>query len=59
MFESPDLVNYPFTRPPGWGYSLPIVYLIWVSVVISLYPVCAWYSGVKRRRPDLTWLSYL
>jgi uncharacterized membrane protein len=27
MFES-DLGNYPFTPPPGWGYSLPIVYLV-------------------------------
>ncbi|HVT40679.1 MAG TPA: heparan-alpha-glucosaminide N-acetyltransferase domain-containing protein, partial [Gemmatimonadaceae bacterium] len=22
MFESPDLAHYPFTAPPGWGFSL-------------------------------------
>src|ERR1019366_3348493 len=26
MFESPDLGHYPFTPPPGWGFSLPVVY---------------------------------
>ena len=58
MFESPDAGNYPFTQPPGWGYSLPVVYLVWVLVVIMLYPLCRWYADLKRRRTD-TWLSYL
>jgi len=57
MFESPDLGNYPFTPPPGWGYSLPIVYLVWAVVVLSLYPVCSWFAGVRQRRSD-AWLSY-
>jgi len=49
----------PFTQPPpDWGYSLPIVYLIWISIVVSLYPLCAWFAGVKQRRRD-AWLSYL
>jgi uncharacterized membrane protein len=58
MFESPDIARYPFSPPPGWGYSLPIVYAIWITVVISLYPVCRWFAGVKARRSD-PWLSYL
>jgi uncharacterized membrane protein len=58
MFESPTLDNYPFTRPPGWGFSLPIVYLIWVFVVVVLYPLCRWFAGLKQRRSD-PWLSYL
>ena len=37
MFESPDLGHYPFTAPPGWGYSLPIVYLVWAVVVCAMY----------------------
>jgi uncharacterized membrane protein len=45
--------------PDGYGYSLPIVYVVWLLVVIALYPACAWFAGVKRRRRDLTWLSYL
>ena len=58
MFESPDLAHYPFTPPPGWGYSLPVVYAIWIGVVLALYPACEWFAGVKQRRRD-PWLSYL
>jgi uncharacterized membrane protein len=58
MFESPDLGHYPFSAPPGWGYSLPIVYLVWAFVVVAMYPLCRWFAGVKQRRSD-AWLSYL
>ena len=59
MFESPSLDKFPFTTPPVWGFSLPIVYLVWAIVVIVSYPLCKWYAGVKQRRADLWWLSYL
>jgi hypothetical protein len=52
MFESP-LVR----QPPGWGYSLPVIYLVWACVVLTLYPLCRWFAGLKQRRGDL-WLSY-
>jgi uncharacterized membrane protein len=58
MFESPDLGSYPFTPPPGWGFGLPIVYLVWVCVVIATYPLCRWFAGIKARG-DSRWLSYL
>jgi hypothetical protein len=58
MFESPDLAHYPFTAPPGWGYSLPVVYLIWILVVVAMYPLCRWFAALKQRRSD-AWLSYL
>jgi uncharacterized membrane protein len=58
MFESPTLARYPFTQPPGWGYTLPVVYLVWIGVVIALYPLCRWYAGVKQRS-RATLLSYL
>jgi uncharacterized membrane protein len=58
VFESPDLGQYPFHAPPGWGLSLPGVYLAWVLVVVALYPLCAWFADLKRRRSD-AWLSYL
>jgi uncharacterized membrane protein len=58
MFESPDVANYPFTPPPGWGFPLPIVYAIWAAVVIAIYPACRWFAGLKQRRRD-AWLSYL
>ena len=58
MFESPDLAHYPFSAPPGWGYPLPVVYAIWIAVVMALYPACRWFAGVKQRRRD-AWLGYL
>jgi uncharacterized membrane protein len=58
MFESPDLANYPFTAPPGWGYSLPVVYLAWAFVVVAMYPLCRWFAALKRQRSD-GWLSYV
>src|SRR5271163_584239 len=51
MFENPL-----FVQPPGWGYSLPIVYLVWAVVVLTLYPLCRWFAGLKQRRSD-EWLS--
>ena len=58
MFESPDLARYPFTAPPGWGYSLPVVYLTWAFVVAAMYPLCRWFATLKQRRSD-PWLSYI
>ena len=58
MFESPNLGAYPFTPPPGWGVSLPVTYLLWVVVVVMLYPVCAWFARV-RQRSSAWWLGYL
>jgi uncharacterized membrane protein len=57
MFQSPTLDQFPITPPPGWGYSLPIVYRVWGLVVLTLYPLCRWFAGVKQRRSD-AWLSY-
>jgi uncharacterized membrane protein len=58
MFESPALDRYPFTQPPGWGYTLPVVYMTWAAVVLMLYPACRWFASLKQRRRDW-WLSYL
>jgi uncharacterized membrane protein len=45
--------------PPDYGFSLPVVYLVWLTVVVSSYPVCRWYGHLRQRRHDLWWLSYL
>jgi uncharacterized membrane protein len=58
MFQSPDVGRFPITQPPGWPLGLPFVYLIWISVVAGLYPLCRWFAGVRQRRKE-AWLSYL
>lgn len=44
--------------PQDYGYSLPVVYLIWLTAVFMLYPVCRWFAEIKGRRRH-AWLSYL
>lgn len=58
MFQSSTLAQFPVTPPPGWGYSLPVIYLVWGLVVVLLYPLCRWFAGVRQRRTN-AWLSYL
>ena len=40
------------------GVSLAVVWLIWPIVIGAMYPLCAWYAGIKRIRADW-WLGYL
>jgi uncharacterized membrane protein len=43
--------------PPGAGFPLPVVYLLWLTAIAILYPICAWYRGIRARRGGL--LRYL
>ena len=43
----------------GEGYSLFAVYIIWICIVVSLYPVCKWFSEHKQNNKGKWWLSYL
>ncbi|OYU67627.1 MAG: hypothetical protein CFE22_03830 [Cytophagaceae bacterium BCCC1] len=42
-----------------YGYSLFIVYVVWISVVLLLYPLCKKYMTYKANNKDKWWLSYL
>ncbi|MBI3410782.1 MAG: DUF1624 domain-containing protein [Planctomycetes bacterium] len=44
-------------KPMGYGVSLPMVYLIWIGVLLILYLPCRWFAGVKQRSRSV-WLSY-
>lgn len=43
----------------GYGFSLGIVYLVWLTIVIGLYPLCNWYDKYKSSHKEKKWLSYL
>jgi hypothetical protein len=44
--------------PAGYGFGLPVVYAVWLGVVVALYPVCRRYASLKARS-RAWWLSYL
>jgi uncharacterized membrane protein len=46
------------TPPPGYGYPLWVVYLVWAGAVLLLYFPCRRWADLKRRSRS-PWLSYL
>jgi hypothetical protein len=44
--------------PAGFGYPLWVAYVVWIGVVIGLYPLCRWFDELKRSKPAW-WASYL
>ncbi|MFA7273799.1 MAG: heparan-alpha-glucosaminide N-acetyltransferase domain-containing protein [Crocinitomicaceae bacterium] len=42
-----------------YGYSLFTVYLVWIGIVLLLYPLCKKYMRYKATNKDKWWLSYL
>lgn len=50
-FLSQNLLTY--------GYSLFVVYVVWICVILMLYPLCKKYMIYKANNRDKWWLSYL
>ena len=44
----------------GYGFNLLTVYLVWIGLILLMYPCCKWYDRYKRtHRSSKWWLSYL
>ena len=44
----------------GYGFNLLIVYMVWIALIILLYPFCKWFDQYKRKHQgEKWWLSYL
>ena len=57
-FSVRDIAVHFVYYPANFGLNLGGVYIVWVIVVLAMYPLCAWFSGIKARRRDW-WLQYL
>ena len=51
VFMDAKLINY--------GYPLYVVYIVWISIVLFLYPFSKRYMEYKANNRDKWWLSYL
>lgn len=56
LFVGP--LDQPRPNPGNLGFSLWMVYALWLAGLVLLYPLCRWFAEVKRLRRDW-WLSYL
>ena len=43
----------------GFGFNLAVVYLIWIFVIVILYPLCKRFDTYKHEHKAKWWLSYL
>lgn len=41
------------------GFGIQVTILVWISVVIILYPLCYWYGKFKAKHKDNVLLTYL
>jgi uncharacterized membrane protein len=47
----PSMGGSADSYPPDFGYSLPVVYAVWVLVVAVMYPLCLIIGRAKSRAP--------
>ena len=55
------LPGWPTNVPAlkGYGFGLPVVYAVWILVVVALYPLCKKFDTYKMNHKEKWWLSYL
>ncbi|MGQ0541630.1 MAG: DUF1624 domain-containing protein, partial [Blastocatellia bacterium] len=61
-FDTNYLFFDPFkmsqAAPSGHGFSLLVVYAVWIGGLFAIYPLCSWFAGLKKRNRHWA-LSYL
>ena len=58
LLAPPSMGSASQLFPADFGFPLWMVYVVWVVVLLILYPVCLWFARLKQRRHDW-WLTYL
>ncbi|MEO5581843.1 MAG: heparan-alpha-glucosaminide N-acetyltransferase domain-containing protein [Saprospiraceae bacterium] len=41
------------------GVDLAGVYIIWILIILFMYPLCKWYGNFKANHPEKMWLRYI
>lgn len=57
-FPASAFFDFCLFLPKEFGFSLPVVYLLWAGLVLGMYPICRWFASVKanHRHPLLSYL---
>src|SRR5262249_14113736 len=60
-FTGKDMVfGFNFGRPKsGSGLPLWAIYIVWMAIVIAMYPLCKWYGRYKERNKRKMWVRLL
>jgi uncharacterized membrane protein len=58
LIAPPSMGSPSSLFPVGYGFRLWTVYVVWIVVLLLLYPACLWFARLKQRRHDW-WLTYL
>jgi uncharacterized membrane protein len=56
LFANHPMMNPP--PPPGYMWSLPLLYLVFAIVIALLFLPCRWYANVRLRHRH-AWMRYL
>ena len=43
----------------SFGLRIEAVYIVWILLIVLLYPLCKWYQRYKENNSTKWWLSYL
>jgi len=47
------------TELSGYGFSLFTTNLVWIIIIVILYPICLKFDQLKQNNKHIWWLSYL
>lgn len=53
----PDMI-WLSSELKGYGFSLLVVYAVWIGIIILLYPLCKMFDKYKQTHKEKWWLSY-
>ena len=58
FLQGPHNQAHPLIKG-SFGFNLGVTYLIWISVVCLLYPLCVYWNALKIRNKSKWWVSYV